>query len=379
MFIGAVSDWRNTGGDLTLDVSEIDIQEGDLLVLQVRWESSVTEPAGFTPIGFQRISVTRDTVYTKVATGSEPSSYVLTVGGRGTCALGVYRNVTVDSYQSTESTLSGIDGAGAGDTAWDTPTAPFATPPGIAVVMWSAQQAGIIAPSDGGVTVRASEGGDGASNQCITMAEIAATSPTTPAYSAVGTGTDVFARMSAAVILQEVNAPPTYTLTTNVVGSGSITLDPPGGTYDENTVVAATAVPAAGWTFTGWSGALTGTTNPQNITMDADKTITATFTEDPPDAPTGLAAVTAPAIGLSWDAVVGADSYDLERDGTVIETGLVGTSYTDTAVVFDTQYSYRLRSDTGGVKSDWTAAVSHTPTTTAAVQTEFVWDGTGWV
>jgi uncharacterized repeat protein (TIGR02543 family) len=41
------------------------------------------------------------------------------------------------------------------------------------------------------------------------------------------------------------------------------------------------------WSFTGWSGDLTGATNPQNLTMDGDKTITATFTEDtePPPEP----------------------------------------------------------------------------------------------
>ena len=39
-----------------------------------------------------------------------------------------------------------------------------------------------------------------------------------------------------------------------------------------------TATPAAGWTFAGWSGDLTGSTNPQTITIDANKVVTATFT-----------------------------------------------------------------------------------------------------
>ncbi|MBN2503293.1 MAG: fibronectin type III domain-containing protein, partial [Anaerolineales bacterium] len=71
-----------------------------------------------------------------------------------------------------------------------------------------------------------------------------------------------------------------YTLTTNVNGSGSITLDPAGGLYDDGTIVTVTAVPAVGWVFTGWSDDLTGTTNPETITMDADKTVTATFVEE---------------------------------------------------------------------------------------------------
>jgi uncharacterized repeat protein (TIGR02543 family) len=69
----------------------------------------------------------------------------------------------------------------------------------------------------------------------------------------------------------------TYTLSTNTVGNGSITLNPPGGTYGDGTVVTCTAVPDAGWQFDGWSGDLTGSTNPQNITMNSNKSITATF------------------------------------------------------------------------------------------------------
>lgn len=177
--------------------------------------------------------------------------------------------------------------------------------------------------------------------------------------------------------------PTTFTLTTNAVGSGSITLDPAGGTYDENTVVAATAVPDSGWSFDGWSGALSGTTNPQNVTMDADKTITATFTEDTagtPDAPANLAADTAPAVELTWNAVAGTSiTYDVERDSTVVATGLTATEYRDNDVVVDTQYSYRVRADDDGVKGDWSSTVTHTPTATAAAQTEYVWDGTQWV
>jgi Zn-dependent metalloprotease len=72
-----------------------------------------------------------------------------------------------------------------------------------------------------------------------------------------------------------------YTLTTNVVGQGSITLDPAGGTYPEGTVVTLTAVPDAGWRFDSWSGDLSGTQNPTTITMNSDKNVTATFVPAP--------------------------------------------------------------------------------------------------
>ena len=72
-----------------------------------------------------------------------------------------------------------------------------------------------------------------------------------------------------------------YTLTTSVIGNGSVVLDPPSATYYAGQVVQLTANPASGWSFSGWSGGLSGSTNPASITMDADKTVTATFTEIP--------------------------------------------------------------------------------------------------
>jgi uncharacterized repeat protein (TIGR02543 family) len=67
----------------------------------------------------------------------------------------------------------------------------------------------------------------------------------------------------------------TFTLTTTVVGSGSVS--PASGTFDQGTVQTLTATPATGYVFTGWSGSAKGTTNPLSVTMDANKTITATF------------------------------------------------------------------------------------------------------
>ena len=69
----------------------------------------------------------------------------------------------------------------------------------------------------------------------------------------------------------------TCTLTVTTTGNGTVTLSPAGGTYNYGTVVTLTATPAAGYTFTGWSGGLTGSTNPATITMDASKTVVATF------------------------------------------------------------------------------------------------------
>jgi len=90
---------------------------------------------------------------------------------------------------------------------------------------------------------------------------------------------------SASVIV----AAEVYTLTVNIVGRGSVTAEPPGTvilppgtiifpyTFITGTVVTLTATPDTGWHFTGWSGDLSGVANPEELTMDTNKAVTATF------------------------------------------------------------------------------------------------------
>jgi uncharacterized repeat protein (TIGR02543 family) len=73
-----------------------------------------------------------------------------------------------------------------------------------------------------------------------------------------------------------------YSLTTTIspAGTGSITLNPAGGTYASGTVVTVTTNPNDGYDFVGWSGDLTGPVNPQTITMNGAKKITANFSPE---------------------------------------------------------------------------------------------------
>jgi hypothetical protein len=72
-----------------------------------------------------------------------------------------------------------------------------------------------------------------------------------------------------------------YALTLTTNGKGTITAAPAPmlGTYDSSTVVVLTATAAQGWQFTGWSGDLTLAGNPDSLVMDADKAVTANFSE----------------------------------------------------------------------------------------------------
>lgn len=63
-------------------------------------------------------------------------------------------------------------------------------------------------------------------------------------------------------------------------GAGNVELNPPGGSYPEGTLLELTAQPAAGWSFGSWSGAVSGTSNPVSLLVDADITVTANFIDD---------------------------------------------------------------------------------------------------
>jgi uncharacterized repeat protein (TIGR02543 family) len=74
-----------------------------------------------------------------------------------------------------------------------------------------------------------------------------------------------------------------YTLTVNITGNGSVAKDPNQALYNYNTGVKLTPTADPGWHFVSWSGDVPsghGTDNPLNITMDSNKTITATFSDE---------------------------------------------------------------------------------------------------
>ena len=86
----------------------------------------------------------------------------------------------------------------------------------------------------------------------------------------------------AVILLLLTGCPPQYTLTVNVVGQGTVSLNPSGGTYGPNTHVTMSVTPEVGWHFGEWQGDVTGTTYPIVITMNNNKTVTAVFEENPP-------------------------------------------------------------------------------------------------
>lgn len=73
---------------------------------------------------------------------------------------------------------------------------------------------------------------------------------------------------------------PEYSFKINKKGQGSVEKDPDKESYTEGEEVALTAKPASGWIFKEWQGDLSGSSNPETITADEDKQITAVFEID---------------------------------------------------------------------------------------------------
>ncbi len=69
---------------------------------------------------------------------------------------------------------------------------------------------------------------------------------------------------------------PLYTITI-VADGGTVTMEPPGGAYNEGTRVTLTAVPDEGYEFVSWSGDASGVTSPKIINVKNDRTIHANF------------------------------------------------------------------------------------------------------
>ena len=144
-----------------------------------------------------------------------------------------------------------------------------------------------------------------------------------------------------------------YTLTLTQNGSGTVTLDPPGGLYDAGTVVTITASPDSGIGFSGFTGDLNGVTSPQTLTMDSDKAVTAHFTQQ---------------FTLATN-VIGAGSITLTPPGGVypLGTSVTVTAAPDSGHRFD-GYSGSLT----GTAPSQTLIMNSNKTVTAAYIQQFV-------
>lgn len=109
-----------------------------------------------------------------------------------------------------------------------------------------------------------------------------------------------------------------YTLTVNAV-NGSVAKVANQPTYTSGSTVVLTATPAAGYTFSSWSGDATGSVNPLTVTMNANKNITANFT------PLAAVGPTAVNLGTAGDFAILTKS-GISTTGVTSITGDIGVS-----------------------------------------------------
>ncbi len=104
------------------------------------------------------------------------------------------------------------------------------------------------------------------------------------------------------------NPPPTYTLTINIVGQGTVTRIPDLAAYYYGDVVQLVATPATGWQFDGWSGA-TLLQDPTRVVIEANTVLTATFSRVnlAPTANAGPDQTVAPGANVTLDGSASSD------------------------------------------------------------------------
>ncbi|UPK69768.1 InlB B-repeat-containing protein [Chitinophaga filiformis] len=98
---------------------------------------------------------------------------------------------------------------------------------------------------------------------------------TAPGITYTGSAPDIGARESGST-----SNPGAYTLsiTASPAAGGTVTANPNASSYTAGTVVTLTATAASGYTFSGWSGAASGTSTTTTVTINSNIAVTASFT-----------------------------------------------------------------------------------------------------
>jgi hypothetical protein len=143
-------------------------------------------------------------------------------------------------------------------------------------------------------------------------------------------------------------------LSVDASGNGTVDVSPARSAYACGERVSLTARPAPGWSFVGWSGALSGSRNPETLTIEGNRSVTARFeTSSGPPAISGLRAsdVTSDSAVVEWTTDQPASSilefgrtsgYEL---GRLEQTALVtGHAVALSGLAAATRYHYRATS-----------------------------------
>ncbi len=151
------------------------------------------------------------------------------------------------------------------------------------------------------------------------------------------------------------------TVTKSGTGSGTVTSNPAAlncgsvcsAAFFDGSSVTLTASPSSGSIFGGWSGACSGA-GACALTMDADKSVNATFSLPlPGDFSLSLGgSVACNSVPLSWTAASGADGYRIFRESPRVDLSpyqpYTALNFTDTTVSQNTTYLYQIEAYNSG-------------------------------
>ena len=212
------------------------------------------------------------TLFDVAASATGPGTIALNPPG-GTYPAGTV--VTVTATPNASSVFTGFSGALTGTT---TPQLLTVDADKTVVASFAAQHTLSVTASGPGSVTLSPPGGVYTAGTSVTVTAVPNADSVFLGFSGGLTGTT-----NPQVVVVNANTSATasfaalFDVTASAAGPGTITLAPPGGTYPAGTVVTVTATPDAGSAFSGFSGALTGTTNPQQLTVDSDKIVSASF------------------------------------------------------------------------------------------------------
>ena len=221
-------------------------------------------------------------------------NYALTVGVSPTGSGSVILNPPGGSYPSgTQITLTANAASGTSFSSWSGDTSGTSNPITVTMNGNKSITANFVAQGNYALTVGVSPTGSGSvilnppggsypSGTQITLTANPASGFSFSSWSgdASGTSNPITVTMNGnKSITANFVAQGNYALTVAIspTGSGSVTLNPAGGSYPSGTQVTLTANPASGYSFSSWSGNASGTSNPITVTMNGNKSITANF------------------------------------------------------------------------------------------------------
>ncbi|MFN5072808.1 MAG: CARDB domain-containing protein [Cyclobacteriaceae bacterium] len=161
-------------------------------------------------------------------------------------------------------------------------------------------------------------------------------------------------------------AGPYYNLLVEAVGQGLVQRTPNQNRFEGAQVVEITAVPAAGWIFSGWQGDATGAVNPLTVNLNSDKNIEALFIESvATPASVGGARCGPGSVTLTATGAVGAQTYawyTQATGGTAIQNN-PNPDFVSPSLSATTSYYVAIRSATiESPRTEVIATVNSIPT-----------------